>query len=197
MIPLSRRDLPPEEKLVKTLPIAQGYFWVDDGGRLKIALRYHAASLLNEALDTESRMTLLLDGLPAASERLYHMQNSDILWTYSRAGSHVRFRSYAGVAAVEKISDTRITGRLHTTVYQQQFTVLEGWKNAGLNTLVGEFTAVRDPERGQAIWSAIEQDGFNRINGQRKVRVIRSARSRPATQPATRPAYPTTEPAAQ
>jgi hypothetical protein len=183
-----RKDLPPGQPLIQTIPVSEAYYWVDEDGTLKIALKYQRESLLSDLLEVTSRTSLVLDGLPAGREKLYKLRRNDLMWTLSGGGSHQRLRSLKGVAVIEGSKRDRIEGRLHATIHQQKFTVLSGWKSSGLLTVVGDFAAVRNKAKGTEIFDAVESEDFNRETSVRRGlrtyrRPLQPLQSQPASQP--------------
>lgn len=182
ILPVARRDLSPREPLIQTLPVQEAYYWMDAEGKLKIALRYRASSLLGSAFDTKWALSMILPGPPAGPERLYDLRTSEVLWTFSQGGNHQRCRSLRGVAVVEDRRNGRLRGRFQITVHQQVFTMLGGWQNAAWLLTLGEFEAVENITRGQEILASTEMEDFDR------------SPPRPRTLPASQPAA--TQPAA-
>jgi hypothetical protein len=187
-IPMVRKDLPPGQPLIQKIPIQEAYYWVDADDKLNIGLKYHATSWLNEMLNVSCAASLVLDGLPAGREKLYQLHRNDLMWILSSGGNHQRLRSLKGVTVVEGPQYGRIKGRIHVTIHQQKFTVLDGWKSSGLLTLVGKFEAVRNKAAGEKIFSQVETEGFDRDESANKsLRIyrkpIQSPRSKPTSQP--------------
>ncbi len=165
LIPILRSDLPPQEPLMQTVRADEAYYWVDDNGSLNIAMRHETHSLLGAVFDLTWNMSIVLDGLPAGSQRLYQLTSRDVRVVQSCGGDHRRYRSAAGVAVLEAPKGHQLEGRFHITVYQQQFGVLTGWTpsyHGPLLVLAGEFEAVENHTRGREILEQTEADGFGR-----------------------------------
>lgn len=162
ILPLARRDLPPQEPLIQTVPVQEAYYWIDPEGKLKIAMQYRVNSLLGPVFDAEWALSMVLTGPPAGSERLYDIRTSEVLWIFSQGGNHQRCRSLRGVAVVEGPRNHRLRGRFQITFHQQMFTMLGGWQNASWLVTLGEFEAVRNAARGQEILAKTEMEDFDR-----------------------------------
>jgi len=158
--------------------VDEAYYWTDSDGSLKLALRQQSSSLLGRAWDMDWQMSVVLEGLPAGSERLYRLGPIAIRVIQDFGGDHRRSSSAMGVAVVQQPRNHRLKGRLHVTVHQQQFGVLSGWVpvlyRAPLLVLVAEFEAVENSAKGREILTHTETDGFER-------------RANPATMPARMP----------
>jgi len=173
-LPLRRTDFQPGERPITSVPITQAYYWTDEDGTLNIGLGYRARSLLGKAYDAEWFLSLVLDGLPAGSERLYKLGKREIRTVQSHGGDHRRGSSGDGVAVIEAPRGGRLKGRFQAWIRQQRFSVLAGWSSrAPALIMAGEFEAVLNPVKGRQILARTEEDGFGRP---------------PADGPTTRPA---------
>ena len=180
MVPVARSDFGPQEPLVQTVPIGEAYYQVDQQGELTVGLRCHQASLWGRILDFHWQMSIVLDGLPAGSQKLYRAGPYSVRVVQSYGGDHRRGQSLSGVAVVYAPARGRLKGRLHVTMRLQQFSPLTGWApalyRAPLIIVVGEFEAIDQPQRAGQIRARTEPEGLER------------QRQGPATRPATKPA---------
>jgi len=185
MVPFMRSDLAPASPLVRTVRPTEAYYWLDDEGKLNISLGYRSKSIFGEAFDAEWLMSVVLDGLPAGSQKLYQLRKQAVRITSSHGGIHTRSRSGRGVALVHARQGGHLKGRFHITVHQQGFSVLNGWSPRGLLVVVGDFFAVEDKARGADVLARTEQDGFGRDLDTGPT--IRWLGTRPATRPTSGP----------
>jgi hypothetical protein len=166
MIPLMRSDFPREEPTLATVRVHEAYHWAQDDGELTVALRYRVNALLGEVFDAEWLLSLVLDGLPAGSERLYRLNADSVRMRQTRGPAHHRGRSLTGVAVVEAPRRGILKGRFHVWMRQQQYGLFTGWSppmhRAPTVIVAGDFEAVLDAEKGRAIRSSTEADGLER-----------------------------------
>lgn len=181
MVPFSRGDLRADEPLVHDVRLGEGYYWVDDDDRLKIALRRRADSAISDMLDQLWAMSIVLDGLPAGRERLYEVQHSAVQMLQTAGGGRMRARSIKGIVVVGSPEGGRLRGRFHVSLLPEQFSVLKGWVPVWTPLVVaGEFTAVLDPTRGQEVLAVTEQDGYARLPHAPNVRRVSPRTTQPA-----------------
>ena len=180
LVPMVRSDFGPQEPLVQTVPVGEAYYGVDRQGELTVALRCHQASLWGRMLDFDWQMSIVLDGLPAGSQKLYRAGPYSVRTVQSYGGDHRRGQSSAGVAVVDAPARGRLKGRFHVSMRLQQFSPLTGWApvlyRAPLIIAVGEFEAIHQPQLAGQIRARTEPEGFER------------ERQGQATRPATKPA---------
>lgn len=166
MVPFMRSDFGPAERPIVTTPVSEAYYWLEPDGKLNIALRHHAASLLGRVFESDWQMSMVLDGLPAGAEKLYTLNPRSVRVKHSQGPAHQRFASFAGVAVAGAPKNGVMEGRFHITVRGQQFGVFSGWSpplpRGPLIVMVGTFTAVENATRGHAILERTEGDGFDR-----------------------------------
>lgn len=188
LVPQMRSDLPPGEPLMQTVPVNEAYYWVAQDGALSVALRYRSSSLLGKAFETDWQMSLLLPDLPAGSQKLYRLSMREVRLVQSNGGDHRRSSSLTGIAVVNAPSNGTLVGRFHVLVRQQQFSVLNGWMppayQAPVLVMVGDFTAVHQPQRGKEILAHTEEGEFGRPT-------LISIPLHPVTRPASQPARST------
>jgi hypothetical protein len=175
IVPLNRTDFTQREPLVQEVPVREACYWTGENGELNVGLRFHAGSLLGQAFAYDWQMSLVLDGPPAGSARLYNLRNNAVRIVQTAGADHRRSRTWSGIAVVHSPGGGRLKGRFHVTVREQIFTLLSGWQppplQAPMMIVIGEFDAVHDEARGRAIREATEAGGLER--------------ARPATRPGT------------
>jgi len=166
VVPLMRTDFTEREPLVQQVPVDEAYYWLEDG-RLWISLRCYRPSALGPAFAFDWEMSLVVDGLPAGSARLYPLKGEAVRVVQTVGGDQRRSRGWTGVAVIHAPENGRLQGRFHCNVRQQQFTLLRGWQPSPLAApmfiVVGRFEAVENAELGRAIRDETEAAGFERM----------------------------------
>lgn len=167
VMPYVRSDLPEHEPLIQNTPIQEAYYWQEEDGQLNIALRSTQKSLLGEVFSAEYAMSIVLEDLPAGSERLYNVTIREIQSALRAGGDRRRSRSMLGVVVIEAPEHGVLKGRFHALMHEQRFTALTGWTPPSVfqgarMVVAGEFNAVHDPERGREILAVTEDDNFVR-----------------------------------
>jgi hypothetical protein len=191
VVPFLRSDFTPNQSLVQTVRPNEAYYFSDGEGKLNIALRYRVRSVLGRAFNAEWSMSMVLEGFPAGSEKLYKLNTQSVRIVRSYGGDHTRSSSLGGgIALIYAPKRNRLKGRFHVTVRQQRFSVLKGWSFGTFLVTTGEFEAVENPIKGRQILERTQEDGFGR--GPETEPVIRwippnKASTQPGTPPATGP----------
>lgn len=166
VVPVMRADLTDTEPLVQEVRVSEAYWDVDDQGQVVVGLKYHMGSMLGSGFDFDWQLSLVFEAMPAGSSRLYNMRSESIRVLQTFGVDQRRSRGWSGVAVLHGAQDKRLRGRFHANVRQQQFTLLSGWSppyyQAPMLLVVGEFEAVRNPEKVHQIRQATEAAGFDR-----------------------------------
>lgn len=163
IVPLVRRDFPPDEPLIGEITLREAFHWMEDDGSLNFALGHERSELLGGGAWL---MSIVLESPPAGRQRLYRAGDREVRTVQSQVGAHGRSQSMTGVVVIESAGGDRYRGRFHVWVRQQLFSVLSGWtprlSHAPIQVLVGEFESVANAERGRAIRDRTESDGMER-----------------------------------
>ncbi len=188
-MPYRRSDLPPDEPLIEKIAIDEAYYWQEDGGALNVVLRRRSESLLGEMFSNEFALSLVLDGLPAGSERLYHVRMREAQSVSRYGADRRRARSITGVVVIHAPKHGTLEGRFHLVMHQQRFTALTGWTPASVfrgTRLIraGRFVAVHDPERGRPIRDMTEENFPRPLPREQRPKIER-LELYPSTQPGT------------
>ncbi len=163
MVPMSNATIDPASSLVVNLSASECYFWIDEPAQqLHIALTHGAPNWLSDADAPALDVSLVLDGLPANNARDYRINRRTLRGTANEDHHHVRFASQRGVAAVWFEGPTRLRGRMRVYTKHQRYNLLFGWHDSQPVLLLGEFTAIRDQQRCEAIVARTEQGGMAR-----------------------------------
>ena len=148
--------------MLATVHADECYHWVDDQGRVFVAMRGTRGSLLGARFSREFVLSLVASGVPAGTTRGY-AATRQTLRTKSRSGySHTRAASLSGALVLWDWGKATLRGRLRVIAKQQAYSVLSGWGNDGRVLLLGEFRAVRDRRRGEKILLQTEEGGMVR-----------------------------------
>jgi hypothetical protein len=165
-VPLTRRDIPETATLVQSLSPIEAYYWIEEAGEVTVSMRYEVPSMLGAQFDAEWIGSLVVDEMPAGSEKLYTLNQESLRVLQGGAASRGRMKSLMGVAVLHGLERDILRGRFHTTTRQQRFTMLDGWApewvRAPVFVLCGEFEAVRNETEAMAIRRETEADGLER-----------------------------------
>lgn len=153
------------EKLIETIVPEDCYFWIGDQGECCIAMTMKHDSWRGEMYRHEFELSLVLEGTPAGSTRMYPMSRRSIRGTHRKGAMLLRFASTGGVAAVWNFKERTLSGRFRCIGLQQSFFVLTGWSTSRPIFCEGEFTAVYDREKGEAIRDRTEEGSMKRLSG--------------------------------
>jgi len=162
LLTLEYRQIEPEGPLVHEKSAREGYFWIDETDQVRIGLRDHVANWLDSDAGRTLEVSLVLDGIPADRARNYPATRRTLRGRASDKNEHVRFASIRGITAVWRDGPDRIRGRFRISTRYQKFSILLGWHGTQQVLVLGEFVAVRDRERTEAIVARTEADGMSR-----------------------------------
>ena len=138
------------------------YHWLDQQGRLCIAMASDNLSLIGGDDQPSMVMSLVFDAQPAGPGRDYRVTRRH-LRMITRAGSrHRRWGSLSGIVAVWRERGGRLRGRFRIAAKQQHFSIALGWAGRGRALLVGEFLAVQNSKKGMLILKRTEANGMQR-----------------------------------
>ncbi len=162
LLTLEYRQIEPEGPLVHEKSAREGYFWIDETDQVRIGLRDNVASWLDPDAGRTLEVSLVLDGIPADRARNYPATRRTLRGRASDKNEHVRFASIRGITAVWRDGPDRIRGRFRISTRYQKFSILLGWYGTQQLLVLGEFVAVRDREKTEAIIARTEADGMQR-----------------------------------
>lgn len=156
-VPLGLQKINTEGPLLLRESMDECYYWTDEQNRLVIAMRRTHRSLLGKLLDREFVLSFVLPGLPAATSRDYRMDRTTAR-LFSRFGIYPqRGGSTGGIVAVWDYGKGTLKGRFRFNAKQQTYSVLTGWSGDFTSLYLGEFTAVKDRNRGQRLLAQSER----------------------------------------
>jgi len=188
LVSLHLGEIDPPDAEVWECDASPCYWWIDDEGQLNIAMlgRRHDV-WRGDAGHVEFKMSLVLGEPPAGSGRNYAITARSGRTHLFESLRHQRLNAYAGICGVTRESHDRLIGsfRIWMRPINNVGVISFLPQRPGSVLCFGTFNAVHDPERGQAIRSACEANGWIR-------RPLKPANERPNVPRAA----PTTQPAA-
>jgi len=191
IVSLQTKDIDERRPLIWRCETDRCYWWLEPDGTVNVAIQYENVSLVGELGKVRLALSLSLEALPAGEVRTYPVRGRALRAGAQFGPDHRRFRSYQGVVLVRRVGPSRIRGRFRIFALQQQFSVVTGWRFAGMLLFLGRFEAVADERKARPIVQASEVDDWAR-----PPREPKPATSRPASRPATAPTR-SSAPAAQ
>ncbi|MCL2329930.1 MAG: hypothetical protein FWC56_01345 [Phycisphaerae bacterium] len=176
VVPVLRTNFTDTEPLVQSVRVTEAYWYIDhdpdrpNQPQVVVALKSRVASLLGREFDFDWTLSLVLDGMPAGSSRLYPLSADAIRLVQTCGLDRRRSKGWTGVAVLyapkKSLGGDRLRGRFHVNVRQQQFSLLNGWTpsyfQAPMLVLAGDFEAVYDAEKGMNLRYWTEAEGFDR-----------------------------------
>jgi len=147
--------------IVRTEP-EQCYWWINDEGRLCVAMRRSGRVPFGQLRGGEFLLSLDLGKPPAGTARDYKVDRRTLRMRRDAGYNHKRAASLRGIAAVWNFGRKTLKGRFRTTALRQSYLVLTGWRAEAQVLMVGEFTAVHNRKKGEAILARTEEGGATR-----------------------------------
>jgi hypothetical protein len=163
---------PPTAEIVNFDP-DRCWWWLDEYGRLCIAMQQDRLSLLGPIAHATFRMSLVLGEPSAGVGKNYRVDRNAMRASYHHGPSSHRFRSTKGIVAVRDRANHVYEGTFRMWALHSSSGVLAGWSRAGPYLFLGRFRAVYNPEAGRTVRAETEYGMW--------------ARPQPTTQPATGP----------
>lgn len=164
LVPLDAKQVPTTGPLIAKITPGEGYYWINDAGKLCVALRAKRTSALTPLLSQNIALSLVLGEPPAGSTRAYPATRDTLRLRTASGLTHQRSASLSGNAVVWNYGKSALRGRFRIVVRQQSYTVLTDWTGNNRLLLVGEFTAVENRRRGEEILRRSEEDGLERTS---------------------------------
>lgn len=138
------------------------YWWLDDAGRLCVAMRESKGLPFSKVLRREFFLSLVLGDPPAGAARNYRVDRRTLRFRRDAGYGHTRAASLGGIAAVWEYGHKTLKGRFRINALRQSYLVLTGWRTDARILVLGEFTAVRNREKGEGILARTEEDEMAR-----------------------------------
>lgn len=159
---LDYQTIDPPAPGATSVPLRECYWWTDEDGAVRVAMRYVKNQPLFPQLRTEFNMSLVLEQPPRGQARNYKL-NRQTLRAHVRMGPwQSRFTSTVGIAALYRESGGRFRGSLRVQSMRVAARLLGGWGKPTRYLLQGSFTAINDERRGREILEITESDGWER-----------------------------------
>lgn len=162
IVPLGTQQINTTGPLITELTPHECYYWTNDAGGLCIAIRGHKRSLLDRRLNQEFVLSFVFDGVPAAAARDYRFNRRTARCRTAAAIYHSRSASLNGIATVWSYGKPTLRGRFRFYAKIQTYNLLAGWRDDGSVLFTGEFAAIANRRRGEAILADTEGPGMER-----------------------------------
>jgi len=163
-VPLDVKQIPMTGALIAQITPDECYYWIDDAGKLCVALRQRKNSFWTPLLSHDIALSLILGDPPAGVTRAYPAARDTLRMRSSAGVTQLRAGSMSGGAVVWDYGQRTLRGRFRIMVKQQSYTVFTDWTGNSRILLIGEFTAREDRARGEAILRRTEEDGLERTS---------------------------------
>ncbi len=150
------------EPLIVEVTPDECFYWLDDDGRLCLAMRRHDRSWRGRVHDYDFAASFVLDEPPADTGRNYPVKNRTFRSKTKSGYIHTRMFSRTGVVGVWNYGSDTLDGRFRFFARQQSYSVFVGWGGERYVLVVGEFSAKQDRTRGEAILQRTEVDELKR-----------------------------------
>ncbi len=161
-VPLGIQRINTSGPLIPLFTPDECYYWVDDGGHLCVAMRAIRRSLIDSRLNQGFALSFVFDGVPAGTMREYRFTRRTARCRAHAAIFHTRSASLSGIATVWDFGKKMLRGRFRFPAKIQVYHLLAGWRDDGTVLYTGEFTAVPDRAKGEAILAETEGTGMER-----------------------------------
>jgi len=162
VIPLGGKQISASAPLLQQVHPNECYYWIDGRGRLCISMRWQERSLFGKLFEKEFSLSIVVESPPAQESRDYRIDLRTVRLRSREGLSNARAGSLAGSLAIFEFEQGRLRGAFRFTGRRQTYSVLTGWAG-DMNVLyLGEFRAVLDPRRGEAILRETEEGALTR-----------------------------------
>ena len=162
-IPLGTKRISTDSPLIETRRPGECYYWLDEQGRLCVALRYAQPSIFGKILSENRSTSLVFESVPADRARSYPVDRRTLRTRTDQGFTHLRGASLSGIAAVWDYRPGKpLRGRFRITATQQSFSILTGWSGDARVLWAGDFTAVPNETAGKRILAETEEGALRR-----------------------------------
>ena len=162
MIPLGSKRISTTSPLIVRIEPDQCYWWINDDDRLCVAMRKASRLPLGNLRGGEFLLSFDLGKPPAGTARNYRVDRRTLRARRDAGYNHRRAASLGGIATVWDFNRKVLHGRFRITTLRQSYLVLTGWRADARVLMIGEFTAVENREKGEAIFARTEEEGMAR-----------------------------------
>ena len=157
------------------------YYWINDDGKLCIAMQRRSGRLLGNWFRREFLLSMVLGEPPTGDARTYFGHRRTLRALNHRGLAHDRYASFRGATGVWGYGTGTLNGRFRFTVKGQSYLVLTDWASDRLELLTGAFTAVENRTAGERIFAKTEAQGLARPAPPRKRSEKKQEHRRPAS----------------
>ncbi len=164
IVPLSLKTDDGREPLEIRYSPDRCYHWLDEQGRLCIAMAFENITLFGDHGKQSVAVSMILDEAPAGSARSYRATRFTLRMIAHIIPNHWRWASMNGSVSVRRHGANRFRGRFRIFAKQQKFHVAVGWYGNQRAIMFGEFESVHNPEAGRRILAETEADGMERVD---------------------------------
>lgn len=175
---LNFRAIDPPAPRVAKLKVDSCTWWLDDEGRICIAMDRKQPVLLGAAGEFVFQLSMVLDKPPRGRARNYLVSKRELQGIARFGPAAARYVSLSGIVALYREPGERLRGSFRLQVARQSSQMLGGWGRPRRHLMMGTFVAVPDDGRGRQI--AAETEALSREREPR-------AELAPTTAPASRP----------
>ncbi|MCH7808794.1 MAG: hypothetical protein IIB60_06165 [Planctomycetes bacterium] len=162
IVKLGTKGISAQSPLILEINPNECYYWLDDDGNLCVAMRSHKPSVLGTRFEQEFQLSLVLEAPPAGAARNYRVTRRTLRFRRDAGYTHTRGASLVGIVGVWDFGPDKLSGRFRITALRQSYWVPTGWRTNARVLLLGDFTAFRDPVKGQAILDRTEEGNIAR-----------------------------------
>jgi hypothetical protein len=161
VVALNFRSIDPPAPKVFEVKLDRCYWWTDEEGEVWVAMEQQKPVLLG-AETFVFQMSLALEKLPAGRARNYMVTRRELRGLATFGPAHSRFVSIGGIVALYRNGEDELRGSFRLDVAKRAQGLLGGWTPESRYLMQGTFHALPDEERGRAIASETESNGWER-----------------------------------
>ncbi len=148
---LNFRAIDPPAPRVAKLEFDSCTWWLDDDGRVCIAMDCQQPVLLGAAGELVFQLSMVLDKPPRGRARNYLVSKRELRGLARFGPAAARYVSLSGIVALYREPGDRLRGSFRLQVARQSSRMLGGWGKPHRHLMMGTFVAVPDDGRGRKI----------------------------------------------
>ena len=156
------------------------YFWINDENQVCVAMHRHDRSWRGSVHDYDFAGSFVLDEPPAGEGRNYPVGERTFRSKTKNGYIHTRMLSRTGVVGIWNYENDSLDGRFRFFARQQSYSAFVGWGGERHVLVVGEFSATRNRDKGEAILQKTEVDDLKRGAPRPKPRPINGPPRKPS-----------------
>lgn len=171
IVPAATGKISTTAPLIEEFRPTECYYWVTPDNELRISMRQVRRSI-SKLKREEFILSLVLRGLPAGAGRDYRASRQTMRAQRWKGFGHARLASFGGIVAVWDYGKRALRGRFRLPAKRQAYSFLTGWGGDQPLLMVGDFTAIPNQAKGEAILARTEKRGMERGAERRRARRI-------------------------